>query len=144
MAVYRADRSRRVVGIGIVALVAGMSGGVVVGRLTAPDLPSQLAELRQAAAPIGSAAEVVRVEYPKLLAGGADPGGAEGAVARMRATLADVHVSLGALDDAGTDDLAGSVDRLAALVADRAPAPQVNEAVDGVEAALAAVLRASP
>lgn len=143
MAIYRADRGSRVAIVGVAALVAGLVIGALGGRITAPGLEDQLGEVRTNAAPITSALEVIRVEYPKLLAGAADPGGATSAVARIRTTFAAVRPQLATLDRRGTEALSGAIDALDAKVAARAPVAEVIAAADATERDLGAVLGTS-
>jgi hypothetical protein len=143
VAIYRAERSRRGVLVATLAFVAGLILGWSAGRITSPDLTAQLDELRTRAAPIDSALEVVRVEYPKLLEGSDDTGGTEPALRRVRSLFDELRPSLAALNPAGVEALAEDLDRLAELVADRAPAQEIERASIEVEATLDALLGVS-
>jgi hypothetical protein len=142
MAIYRAQGGRRTALLATAALIAGLVAGLAIGRALAPGLEAQLVELRTKAAPIASSLEVVRTEYPKLLAGGADPGGAEAAMARARTTFAEVRTSFGALDRVATAELSGALDTLGGLIEARAPEAEVAGAIDTAEGALGAALPA--
>jgi hypothetical protein len=145
MAIYRAESTRRLALIAIVGLVVGLVGGFLLGRALAPDLAAQIDAVRVQAAPIHSTVEVLRIEYPKLLAQGEDPGGAEAAMARMVATLDEVQPTLATLNLAGTNALVDAVDDLGALIGARAPEAEVEAALAAVDAALGVVLgRAVP
>jgi hypothetical protein len=140
MAIYRTNRDRRLGIVGVVALVVGVVGGLAVGRLTAPGLTDQLAALRTQAAPITTSLEVVRSEYPKLLAGGADAGGSVGALARVRSTYDLVLPTLTTLDPAGTGGATAALEALEAGVASKASEADIDARIDSFRTALAAAL----
>lgn len=136
MAIYRRSSRRPLVIAAVLAAIAGLVLGFVAGRATAPDLAAQVREIRAQAAPILTSLEVVRTEYPKLLAAtpGSDPGGAESALTRARTTLAAVRPQLVVIDPAATADLQSAIDNLSALVTGRASQPDVEAAIDAAEA----------
>ena len=138
MAIYRRSSRRPLIVIALIAAAAGLTVGLVVGRATAPDLASQMQAVRGDAAPISAALEVVRTEYPKLLAATAasDPGGSEQALARAKATLAAHADEFRLIDATGTAALQNALDHLSTLIAARAAAADVSAAVDDAEAAL--------
>jgi hypothetical protein len=135
VAIYRARGNRGVLMLGTTAVVAGLIVGGVFGRVTAPGLGDQVDALRTQAAPMFSSLEVIRLEYPKLLDASGDLGGAEGALARLRATFAQVRPALAIVDPAGVEGLASAIDALAAVVVARAPEADVAAAVDAVDRA---------
>jgi hypothetical protein len=144
VAIYRAESGRRVAIVAIVALVGGLILGLAIGRVMSPTLASQVTDLRTQAAPIRSAAEIVRTEYPKLVAGGADTGGAAAAMARIKTTFDSIAPSLTALDAAGTDDLRAAIEALDSAIKAKAPEADVASGVDAMLAALDAVLPGGP
>src|SRR6188474_1730095 len=126
MAIYRRSSRRPLVVVGVVAAIVGLAAGFGLGRLTAPDLASQVAATRAEVTPIVTALEVLRDEYPKLVAAtaGSDPGGAEAALTRASTTLASRAAILRTLDPEATSALDEALGRLSRLVADRAPDAQ--------------------
>jgi hypothetical protein len=140
MAIYRAESGRRVVLIAGAAAIAGLVLGLLIGRITAPGLGAQLDDVRAQAAPIASSLEVIRTEYPKLLAGGADPGGAEAAMARIETTYATVKPSLEAISPGGSAALGDAIAALRGAVNARVPETDVGSKLDDVQARLDAVL----
>jgi hypothetical protein len=140
MAIYRANSERRLVLLVLVALGIGLVGGVLVGRATAPGLVDQLATVRAQAAPIASSLEVLRSEYPKLLEGGADPGGATGALAKVRTTFDALAPTLVIIDSGGTATATAALEALEAGVAAKEPETDVTERIDAFAAALSAAL----
>ena len=140
MAIYRAESGRRIAFVAVGAAVAGLVLGAVLGRLTAPGLGAQLDDVRTQAAPIASSLEVIRPEYPKLLAAGGDPGGAESAMARIESTFAAVKPALDVIDPAGTTALGQSIAAMRAALDARVPEADLGAAADKVQADLDAVL----
>ena len=143
MAIYRAESSRRValmIGVGV---VVGLVLGAALGRVTAPSLSDQMADIRTQAAPIASSLEVIRAEYPKFLAGGAggtDPGGAEGAMTKLEATYKAVAPALETVDRTAADALGTSVSKLREAMTARVTEAALALALDDVQADLDKVL----
>lgn len=140
MAIYRSNTRRSITIVGIVALVVGLVGGVVIGRLSAPGLDGQLGELRAAALPIAGSLEVIRAEYPESLVTGADTGGAPGALARARTTYDLLTPRLILLDPAATAVATAALVALEAGVAGKASEADVGARIDAFRAALATAL----
>ncbi len=140
MAIYRSNTDRTTLIVGIVAVVAGLVLGLAVGRATAPDLGAQLAAVRSSASPIAASLEVVRSEYPELVSGGPDTGGATGSLARARETFDSIRASLEMLDPDATAVAAAALEALEAGVAAKAPADDINGRIDAFAAALDAAL----
>lgn len=140
MAIYRADRGRRVVIAAAVAFVAGLVLGGVGGRLTSPGLADHVDAIRTQVAPIVSSLDVIRLEYPKLLAGGEDGGGAEAAAIRIRETFEAARPTLEILNPAGSDALDASIAALVAAIDARAPDAEIGAVIDAVETAVDAAL----
>jgi hypothetical protein len=136
MAIYRTNSNRRLAMACVGALLVGIVIGIVIGRWSAPGLATQLADLRASAAPITTSLEVVRSEYPKLLAAGADPGGASGALARVRTTFDSIRPSLDALSAAGAEAASNDLEALEAGVAAREPEADVGGRIDGFQTSL--------
>ena len=144
MAIYRAESSRRIALVGGVAVVVGLVVGLVVGigigRMTAPGLGAQVDDLVAQVAPIRSSLEVVRTEYPKLLAGGADAGGAAATMTKISTTWAAAKPAVTRFDPSGAEDLAASIDDLKAAIEAKDPQDEVEDALDSVADALDGVL----
>ncbi|MES2209406.1 MAG: hypothetical protein V4515_04385 [Chloroflexota bacterium] len=140
MAIYRAERGRKVAIVAIAAFVAGLVLGAVGGRLTSPSLADGVDAVRLEIAPIRSSLDVIRLEYRKLLEGGADAGGAVAAANRVRQTFDAARPSLAILNPAATDALDARITSLSDAIGIRAPEPDVMAAVDATEAALDAAL----
>src|SRR5438093_32003 len=132
MAIYRRSSRRPLAVTAVAAALAGLVIGFVGGRATAPDLAAQVRDARSQVAPIVTALEVVRTEYPKLLAagGGGDPGGAEAALARARSTFAAHAPTWSLLDPGSTTALGNALNDLGAVVARRAPEADVGSSID--------------
>jgi hypothetical protein len=139
MAIYRRASRRPLAIAAIIAATAGLAIGFALGRSTAPDLASQVHAARAEVSPIVTALEVVRDEYPKLLAAsaGSDPGGAEAALVRATTALASRAVVLRTLEPVATAALEAAMARLSQLIAERAPESQVRAALDEAQAAAA-------
>jgi hypothetical protein len=144
VAIYRAERGRRIALAAGVAAIVGLVFGLVLGRMTAPDLGARLNEARAAAAPIRSSLEVVRTEYSKLLAGGADPGGAPAAMDKIDAVYATAAPSLALIDAAASAALGKGLEDLRSAMKARAPEADVDAAIVAAEAALDAILPTTP
>jgi hypothetical protein len=102
-----------------------------------------MADLRSQAAPIASSIEVIRAEYPKSLAGGAggaDPGGAEGAMTKLEATYRAVAPTLDSVAPAAAGALGASVTRLREAMTARATEAALTAALDDVQANLDKVI----
>jgi hypothetical protein len=140
VAIYRAESSRRIALVAGVAAIAGLVLGLVLGRMTAPGLGAQLDEARAAAAPIRSSLEVVRTEYSKFLAGGADPGGAPAAMDKIDAVYATAAPSLALIDAAASAALGKGLEDLRSAMKAKAPEADVDAAIVAAEAALDAIL----
>lgn len=140
MAIYRSNTNRSASRVVLLAIVAALVGGVVVGRLTAPDLSAQLAIVRSSATPIAASLEVIRSEYPELVNGGPDTGGATGSLARVRETFDSIRASLEMLDPDATAIAAAALEALEAGVAAKEPAEDVNGRTIAFAAALDAAL----
>lgn len=132
MAIYRRSGRRPLALVAVIAAVVGLALGFAAGRTTAPDLASQVRAVRADAAPILTSLEVIRTEYPKLLAttAGSDPGGAEGALARARAAFGAHQATWALLDPAGTSALGAALDALGGQIDQRAPQATVDQAID--------------
>ena len=130
----------RTTGSGVSAAIAGLVLGLLIGRATAPGLGAQLDDARARAAPIASSLEVIRTEYPKLVAGGADPGGAELAMARIESAYAAVKPSLDAIDTTGSAALGDSIGQLRSGLTARVPEADLAVLIAAVETRLVGVL----
>jgi hypothetical protein len=137
MAIYRRSSRRPLVLVAVIAAVAGLVLGYVGGRATAPDLASQVQAARADAVPLLASLEVIRTEYPKLLnaVAGADPGGAESALARARSSFAARQATWALIDPAGTTALGTALDALGTQITQRAPEAAVDAAIDTATAA---------
>jgi len=144
VAIYRAESGRRIALIAGVAAIVALVFGLVLGRMTAPGLGAQLDEARAAAAPIRSALEVVRTEYSKLLAGGADPGGAPAAMDKIDVVYATVAPSLALIDAAASVALGKDLEDLRSAMKARAPEADVDAAIVAALAALDGILPTIP
>jgi len=115
--------------------IVGLLVGVGLGRLAAPDFASQISAARGDAAPIVTALEVMRDEYPKLLgaSAGGDPGGAEAALKRASELLVAHEASWLLIDPDASARLADALGTLSALVARRAPDAEVQVAIDAAQ-----------
>ena len=142
MAIYRAESNRRVVMIALVAVVVGLVVGLAIGRLTAPGLGAQIDDLRTQVAPIRSSLEVVSSEYPKLLAGGTDPGGTMAALAKIEATYAAAQPTLAVLNSKESATLNGTIMELRTTVEGKATQADVDAAIQDVTKALDALVQA--
>jgi hypothetical protein len=141
MAIYRRSSRRPLVIVAVIAAVAGLVVGFAAGRATAPDLASQVRAARGQVAPILTALEVIRTEYPKLLnaAAGSDPGGAESALARARSTFTANEATWSVIDPQATTALRPALDALAATITRRAPEADVDAALGAASAAAARI-----
>lgn len=146
MAIYRRSSRRPLILVAVIAAVAGLVIGAGAGRVTAPGLASQIRDARAEAGPILTWLEVVRTEYPKLLAAtaGSDPGGAEGAISRARSTFADHEATWALIDPAGTTALGSALDALGTQIARHAPEADVDAAIDAAVAAGNRIAGAAP
>jgi hypothetical protein len=140
VAIYRAEGGRRMALLAGLAAIVGLVLGLVLGRTTAPGLGAQLDDLRRQSAPISSSLEVIRTEYPKLLAGGGDPGGAEAAMAKVETTFAAIEPSVGAIDSAGTTRLGEAITQLRDAMTARVPDEELTSLLDAVQTRLDSVL----
>jgi hypothetical protein len=144
VAIYRAESGRRIALIASVTAIVGLVLGLALGRLTAPGLGAQLDEARTAAVPIRSSLEVVRTEYSKVLAGGADPGGAPAAMDRIDAVYATAAPSLALIDAAAAAALGKGLADLRSAMEARAPEADVDAAIVAALAALDGILPTTP
>lgn len=131
MAIYRAQSRRPLVLAGIGGLAAGILIGFLVGRSTAPDMATQIASARAEVRPILSSLDVVRVEYDSLLNGG--DSGSEGAIARAREAFEARRPTFELLDPQVAESLDAALDRVADVVAARAPRADLEAAVADAE-----------
>jgi hypothetical protein len=136
MAIYRRSSRRPLVitavAVGVVALIVGFAAG----RATAPDLASQVKAARAQVQPISTSLEVIRTEYPKLLAAaaGADAGGAPDAISRARTTFTANQPTWSLVDPSMTAALGADLTALANLITQKAPEADVDAALDAAEA----------
>ena len=143
MALYRAESGRRIALVGVGAAIAGLAFGLLIGRITAPGLGAQLDDVRAKAAPLSSSLEVIRTEYPKLIAGSGDAGGATAAMSRIESTFAAVEPSLQIIDASGTAALGEAIAALRRAVDARVAEAEVGTRLDDVQARLDAILPGS-
>jgi hypothetical protein len=139
MAIYRPASRRPLLIVGGLALVAGLVLGFVTGQATAPGVGAVLDGLRDRVATVASALEVLRVEYPELLEG-ADPGGAEQALARAQANFTALEPDLALIDADAVDQAYRSLQEVQRRVTARVPAAQLDAAIDEVLARLETIL----
>lgn len=132
MAIYRTPSRRPLVLVGIAGLVIGLVVGGVVGRLSAPDLTSQLATARAEVRPILTSLDVVRIEYDSLLTGG--DSGSPGAIARAKDAFAARRDTFFLIDPDATARLEAALDRVGSLVDAKVPQAELEAAVDEAEA----------
>jgi hypothetical protein len=134
--------ARGVVVAAVAALLLGFGAGYLVrGGEESPSLRAAVSELRDSLRPVRAGLDLVTVEYPQAVRGGRVIAGTEYAaakadVARARKGYAAVRADLAVLDRRSTREATAALDRLAALVDRRAPAPQVAAAARTAEAAL--------
>jgi len=140
MALYRPASRRPLVAIAAVGLAGGLALGFLAGRASAPDVAAVIDGLRERVAAVSSALEVLRVEYAETAAGDADPGAAEQALARAQAAWDGVEADLALIDATAADDTYQALGDLRQLVDARAPAAQVEAAIDAVMAHIDAIL----
>ena len=140
MAIYRTQGRRPLVVAAAACLVVGLVAGVALGRLTAPGTAESLGALRGQLSRVAASLEVTRVEYPKLLSGDPDEGGAELAVTRASSQLDSAARELSLIDPAATDAARAAMTDLAQAVAARAPAAEVERGIDDVLGRIAAIL----
>jgi hypothetical protein len=136
MAIYRRSSRRPLVITAVVVGVVAVIVGFAVGRATAPDLTSQIRAARAQVQPISTSLEVIRTEYPKLLAAaaGTDAGGAPDAIARARTTFTTNQPTWSPVDPATTAALGADLTALANLITQRASEDDVDSALDAAEA----------
>jgi hypothetical protein len=86
--------------------------------------------------PISTSLEVIRTEYPKLLAAaaGADAGGAPDAIGRARSTFTANQPTWSLVDPTTTAALGADLTSVANLITQRASEDDVNAALDAAEA----------
>ena len=133
MAIYRTQSRRPLVLIGLACLGIGLVVGGVVGRLSAPDLTSQLAAARAEVRPILTSLEVVRIEYDAAGQVAGDSGSA-GAIARAKDAFTARRDALFLIDPDAAARLEAALDRVGALVDAKAPQAELEAAVDEAEA----------
>jgi hypothetical protein len=136
MALYRPASRRPLVVTGAVALALGLIAGFVAGQATAPGLEASIDALRDRTASVRSSLEVLRVEYPKLLVGGNDSGGAEAALDRAEDAYAEIEADLELIDPDASDGAYRALRDLRRAVEGRVPESDVEAGIDAVFAQL--------
>lgn len=132
MAIYRTQSRRPLVLVGIAGLAIGLIVGGAVGRVSAPDLTSQLASARAEVRPILTSLDVVRIEYDSLLTGG--DSGSPGAIARAKDAFTVRRDTFLLIDPDAAARLEAALDRVGSLVDAKAPQAELEAAVDEAEA----------
>lgn len=133
MAIYRTQSRRPLVLVGLAGLVVGLIAGIAGGRMSAPDLPSQLAAARAEMRPILSSLDVVRIEYDAAGQVAGDSGSA-GAIARAKDAFAARRDTFLLIDPDAAARLEAALDRVGSLVDAKAPQAELEAAVDEAEA----------
>jgi hypothetical protein len=146
MSLYRQPGrvATRTLAIGaVVALVIGLLGGFVLGRVTAsdPTLAEKVAELRTQLGPADQGIELTATEYSQAVRDGrvtapTEYGAAKADVQRVRAVLAATRADLRALSAAKAAALEQAVGELDAGVQQRVDPADVQRRSDAARSAL--------
>jgi len=142
VAIYRTQSRRPLFLTGAVALVVGLVIGFALGSATAPGLASQLASARAEVRPILTSLDVVRIEYASLLTGG--DSGSPDAIARAQEAFRARQATFDLIGRAAAMELEQALERVAGLVAAKAPQAEVDTAIDAAEAAAREIAGEAP
>jgi hypothetical protein len=131
----------------VAALVIGLAGGLVLGRVTAPDpsLADKVAELRTQLGPADQGIELTATEYAQAVKDGqvaapTEYQAAKADVQRVQDTLATTRADLRALSAAKATALEQAVDELDVGVRERVDPAELQRRSDDARRALDDVL----
>lgn len=134
-------RTRRLVLVGVAALVVGLLLGYLVGRASSPGLPDEVAAVQDLAADAATALERLPIEYEQLLAGegGESTDTLIDAIERARTQLDIAYTAAIWLPDDSSAATDVTFDGLVVAVEDSIPADAfasgIAEAVGQIESA---------
>jgi hypothetical protein len=139
MSLYREPGRRRAwpAAVAVAVLVLAFVLGFALGRAGAePSLQDALEPTRQQTAEVRAALEQLTIEYPQASRAASEYEGAAATAERMQDAFGEARENLLLLDPARTREAETRLDEVAAIVARRASAAQLEAAVERAEEAV--------
>jgi hypothetical protein len=139
-------RRRRLIVVGVVALVAGLLLGYVTGRATSPGLEDVVADVQDVALDATTALRRIPIEYEQEVAGegGESTDTITGAIDRADALLDDAYAAAIWLPDDAHEATDPGFEELHRLVADGADPAEFEAAVEGLVDQVASTFAIEP
>jgi hypothetical protein len=127
-------RTRRLVLVGVAALVVGLVAGLFIGRASAPGLSDEVGEVQDLATDVATSIERLPIEYEQSLAGegGESVETMTVAIDRAKTDLDDAYAAAIWLSDTASSGTDEAFARLTAIVDEDGSAAEFQGAVDDV------------